>query len=63
MVEFDLLLYRLKGIVRDNLYCEDDKLYCKNKLKYEIVNLLEEVDKDWLDELYEDLEYNESEEE
>jgi hypothetical protein len=59
MVEFDLLLYRLHGIVRDNVYCEDGELRIRNKAKYDIVNLVEEIDKEWFKQLMKELEYDE----
>jgi hypothetical protein len=59
MVEFDLLLYRLRGIVRDNVYCEDGELRIRNKAKYDIVNLVEEIDKEWFKQLMKELEYDE----
>ena len=60
--EFDVLLYKLELIVEENLYCEDNKLRIKSKLKYDVVNLLDEMDKSFMDKLYKQLEYNESEE-
>ena len=54
-----MILEYLRVIVRDNVYCEDNKLRIKNKLKYDIVNLVSVVDKDWFNELKKELEYSE----
>lgn len=59
MTEFDLLLYRLHSIVRDNLYCEDQELRIRNKLKYDVVNLMEEMDVKFMNGLKCELEYEE----
>ena len=59
MKEFDLLLYSLENIVKENLYCEDNMLRIKSKLKYDIINLMEEVDKKFMKNLKKELEYNE----
>lgn len=59
MKEFDLLLYSLQKIMKDNLYCEDNKLRIKTKCKYDLVNLMSEIDKKFMSNLYKELEYNE----
>jgi hypothetical protein len=59
MKEFDALLYELGIIVEKNLYCEDEKLFIKNKLKYDVVNLMEKYDKVFMNKLYKELEYSE----
>lgn len=61
MLEFDLLLYRLRSTIKENAYCEDSKLKIKNKVKYDIYNILCEVDKKFIEGLHKDLEYKESE--
>ena len=48
MKEFDLLLYSLENIVKENLYCEDNMLRIKSKLKYDIIKKLKPS---WRDEL------------
>lgn len=59
MKEFDLLLYRLQLICKDNIYCEDNLLRVSTKLKYDIVNLMEEIDIKFMKKLYKEIEYNE----
>ena len=59
MVEFDLLIYSLRNIVKENLYCEDNELRIKNKCKYDLINLMEEIDKGFMEELKKELEYDE----
>ena len=51
-------MYRLQIIIKENLYCEDGKIHIKNKLKYDVVNLVEELDKKFIKELYVKLECN-----
>ena len=58
MIEYDLLLIRLRMMITENLYCEDDKLFIKSKLKYDIVNMMNEIDSKFMKELFKDLEYN-----
>ena len=59
LINYDLLVHRLRCIVKENLYVEDDKLYVKSKCKYDIVNLMEEIDTKYMKELLKELEYNE----
>ena len=56
MKEFDNLLYRLQLIMKDKLYCEDNELRSKC-MKYDIINLMLEYDKRFMDKLFKDLEY------
>ena len=58
LVQYDLLIQYLRDIVEENLYCEDGELRIKNKLKYDVVNLLDAVDKEYMKKLYKELEYN-----
>ena len=53
------LLFKL---LRANVYCEDEQLYIKNDLKYDIHNVLYLLDKDEMLRLYNELEYNEGDE-
>ena len=57
MLEFDLLLYRIRNTIKENAYCEDNKLRLKNKVKYDIYNILCEVDKGFIEKLHKELEY------
>ena len=61
MLQFDLLLHSLQHIVKDSLYCEDGELRIKNKLKYDVINLMNEIDKPFMTQLYQELEYKEEE--
>jgi hypothetical protein len=47
--------------LKEHLVCEDDKLYIKTQLKYDIFNLVSNYDKEWLERLLNDLEYKEEE--
>lgn len=57
-MEFDLVMWRLEGIVKDNLYCEDGMLRISTKLKYDVINLMEELDKKFMSKLKKELEYD-----
>ena len=57
MKEFDLLLHSLQHIVKENVYVEDGELYIKSKCKYDLWNLLEKVDKKFINRLKKELEY------
>lgn len=59
MIDYDLLVEYLRIILKDSVYCEDGELKIRNKLKYDIYNLLSEVDKRWVRELEKELEFNE----
>ena len=59
MIDYDLLVEYLRIILKDNVYCEDGELKIRNKLKYDIYNLLSEVDERWVRELEKELEFNE----
>lgn len=47
--------------LKKHLICEDDKLYIKTQLKYDLFNLVSEYDKDWIEHLLNELEYKEEE--
>jgi hypothetical protein len=57
--EFDSLLNRLELIMKDGLYVEDERLYVKCQVKYQVVNLMNEFDKPFMTKLLEELEYKE----
>ena len=59
MLEFDLIMHSLQHIIKENLYCEDGELHIKNKLKYDIINLMTEIDKSFMLKLFKELEYEE----
>lgn len=59
MIEYDLLIIKLRMIMEDNLYCEDNELYIKNKVKYELYELMKAIDKEFINQLEKGLEYNE----
>ena len=59
LIEYDLLLKELREIMKEGLYCEDNKLYVKCKVKYELVNLMNEHDSPFMKLLYKEMEYNE----
>lgn len=61
MIEFDLVLYQLRNTMKENLYVEDNELKIKNKVKYDIYNILCEIDKGFIDKLHKELEYKEGE--
>ena len=43
-------------IFKENCYAEDSRLYIKNKLKYELHNLIQDLYPIIIDELYDELE-------
>ena len=57
MKEFDSLVNRLELIMKDGLYVEDDRLYVKCQVKYQVVNIMNEFDKPFMDKLLKDLEF------
>jgi len=57
--EFDLLLKSLENIISENIKCEDNQLYLPRKVKYDLFNLLYEIDKSFMDKLLKKLEYKE----
>jgi len=56
-INYDLLLRKLQSAVRDSAVCEDGELYIKSKLKYDVLNILVEEDKEFINQLYKELEY------
>jgi hypothetical protein len=51
MKEFDILLYKLQNVLEENVYVEDNKIRIKNKLKYDVFNMMELYDAKWIDRL------------
>lgn len=43
-------------LLKDNCYVEDNNLYIKGKLKYDLYNLIESLDSEWIKELEKELE-------
>ena len=62
MTEYDLLLKNVQVIIQDNVYVEDEMLYIKSKCKYDLINLMSELDSKFMKDLYSKLEYEEREE-
>jgi uridine kinase len=59
MIEHDLLVNQLRVIIKDNLYVEDNELYIRCKMKYDLYSLMRGIDKKYMKELLKELEYNE----
>ena len=59
MTEYDLLLKNIQVIVQDSVYVEDGMLYIKSKCKYDLINLMTELDSKFMNNLYKELEYEE----
>ena len=59
MTEYDLLMNKLQKALKDNIVCEDNELYIKCKLKYDVYNIMCEEDSKFIKNLYEELEYEE----
>ena len=59
MREYDLLMLALKDILKKGIICEDSAIRLSNSIKYSLYNLLYELDKKWIDELFKDLDYKE----
>jgi|LGOV01.1.fsa_nt_gb stage III sporulation protein SpoIIIAA len=51
MESFDLLMIRLQLLLRDTVSVEDNRIYISRKAGYEIFNLMEELDKGFINEL------------
>lgn len=58
MTEFDILLKDLETILEENTFCEDNRIYIKSKLKYDIYNLVTKVDNKFIKDLEKGLECN-----
>lgn len=54
---YSLLLDEIKMIIKDGIYCEDDELFLQNNIKYKLYNLIIELDKKFIDEVWIDIEY------
>lgn len=48
----------IRKILVDNIICEDNVIRLKNKLKYDLYNLLLEQDYEFMQELHKKLEYD-----
>ena len=59
MKEFYALIIDLESILKDSLYCEDNSLFIKNKLKYDVYELVYRYDKKFIEKLHKKLEYKE----
>ncbi len=53
----------IRTIIVENIYCEDNKIYLRNKIKYDLYNLLCDRDIEFIEELHKRLEYNPNKEE
>ena len=58
--EYDLLLLAIENIIKENIKCEDNELYLSNKLKYQLFNLIYEIDKGFIEKLFKKIEYKEN---
>ena len=56
---YDELIKDIRVILKDGVYCEDNKLRLRNNIKYNIYNLMCEHDKRFIKELHKELEYKE----
>lgn len=59
MKDYDRIIKRLQIIIKDKLYCEDNKLRSKC-MKYDIINMMMQEDKKFMKDLYKKLEYVET---
>jgi len=59
MLQYDLIIKQLENIITENAKCEDNKIYLSRKIKYDIWNLLVEIDTPFINKLLKDLEYKE----
>ena len=57
MLQYDLIIKQLENIITENAKCEDNKIYLSRKIKYDIWNLLAEIDTPFINKLLKDLEY------
>ncbi len=51
------LMTLVRELIKQNTYCEDNKLYIKSTLKYDLYNLFKRYDKEFIKSLEEELEY------
>lgn len=58
MIEFDKLLLYLRVILEDNIQVVDNKIKLRSGCKYQLFNLMAELDKEWLKGVLKDLDYN-----
>lgn len=61
LIQYDLLLKSLENILEKGTKCEDNKLMLSNKVKYDVFNLVYELDSKWVKRLFEEIEYKEIE--
>ena len=59
MNNFDLLLKQLENIVESNIRCEDNEIYLSHAIKYELFELLYEIDEKFIKRLFKKIEYEE----
>jgi hypothetical protein len=57
MLQYDLIIKQLENILEENIKCEDNKIFLGRKIKYDIWNLLYEIDKPFMIKLLKKLEY------
>ena len=57
MKEYDELITKLRLLMKKHLYVEDNELYVRCGCKYDIVTLMFEEDKRFMQELFKELEY------
>jgi hypothetical protein len=57
MLQYDLIIKQLENIITENAKCEDNKILLSRKIKYDIWNLLAEIDTPFINKLLKDLEY------
>ena len=57
MIEYDVLLNKLEHALKDNTTCEDGEIHLKCKLKYDVYNIMVELNPKFIRELHEYLEY------
>lgn len=60
MINSDSLISAIKTLLADNITCEDNKIFISNKFKYDVYNLLVDTDEEFKNQLYKELEYEES---
>ena len=59
---YETIVELLFKILHENITCEDNTIKIKNKLKYDVHNMLEYIEPIKMKLLYDELEYNEGEE-
>ena len=57
MKEYDEIIKKLRALLKEHLYVEDEQLYIRCGCKYDFVTLMYNEDKKFTKELFDEIEY------